>query len=240
MLLQSTRNAVAESAAPPGLSTAGDYVILLHGLRRGAISMKRVEWSLRREGYRVINVSYPSTRQNIETSAAVSLAAVLKTQILDPNARVHFVTHSLGGIVLREYLANHHLANLGRAVMLGPPNQGSELAQLLKRNRLFRFCTGPAGQQLGTDATSRPRQLGPARFELGIIAGSRSLNPLLSAAIPGPDDGKVAVARTRLEGANDFLVVPYSHTWLAWRGVVLTAVERYLRTGAFRPAAAST
>jgi hypothetical protein len=117
--------------------------------------------------------------------------------------------------------------------MLAPPNQGSELAEKLKRNWLFQICTGPGGQQLGTDDSSLPRQLGPADFELGIIAGDRSLNPLFSAWIPGADDGKVSVASTRLAGMRDFLVVHHSHTWMAWSGEVSEAVRQFLRSGYF-------
>jgi triacylglycerol lipase len=233
LLLQTSRLGAARMDSPHPTPTNGDYVILLHGLGRSATSMKRLEWSLTRQGYRVINVSYPSTRQSIADSATISLGRILKDRVHEPDARIHFVTHSLGGIVLRQYLAQNQIPNLGRTVMLAPPNQGSELADKLKRNWLYRSFTGPTGQELGTDAAARPLQLGPANFELGIIAGNRSLNPFFSAAIPGPDDGKVEVARTWLDGASDFLVVPHSHTWLAWRCDVIAAVTHFLRAGSF-------
>jgi pimeloyl-ACP methyl ester carboxylesterase len=213
----------------------GDYVVLLHGLGRSAWSMKRLEWALAREGYRVVNVSYPSTRLSVEDAASVSLAGILREHVEDHDVKVHFVTHSLGGIVLRQYLAGQSLTNLGRVVMLAPPNQGSELVDKLRRNGLFRFVTGPAGQQLGTDAAALPKRLGPAEFDLGIIAGNRSLNPLFSAWLPGPDDGKVSVASTKLEGMEDFLAVPCSHTWLPWRGSVTRAVAQFLARGRFSP-----
>jgi triacylglycerol lipase len=192
--------------------------------------MKRVEWALRKQGYCVINVSYPSTRLSVEAAAA-RLDEVLRERIPDPNATIHFVTHSLGGIVLRQYLATHKLTNIGRVVMLAPPNQGSELADRLKDNILYRFATGPAGQQLGTDSSSLPAQLVPADFDLGVIAGDRSLNPLFSAWIPGPDDGKVSVESTRLDGMRDFLIVHHTHTWMMWRTEVIGAVVRFLQAG---------
>jgi triacylglycerol lipase len=215
------------------LSAAGsDYVILLHGLGRTPLSMKRIEWMLRKQNYRVINVSYPSTRISIEDAADHWLGDILKNQIADPTAKIHFVAHSLGGIVLRQYLTNHEIPNLGRVVMLAPPNHGSELAERLRNNRLYRLATGPAGQQLGTSESSVPSQLGPADFELGVIAGDRSLNPLFSSWISGPDDGKVSVRSAKIPGA-DFLLVHHSHTWMAWSREVSEATAGFLKSGCF-------
>lgn len=211
----------------------GDYVVLVHGLGRTAFSMKRLEWVLLREGYRVINVSYPSTRVSVEDAANGWLDGLLKERVLDPAAKIHFVCHSQGGIVLRQYLADNSLVNPGRVVMLAPPNRGSELADKLRHNIIYKFFTGSAGQQLGAGPGSLTERLGPAHFELGIIAGDRSLNPLFSAWIPGPDDGKVSVSSTQLGGMQDFLIVHHSHTWMMWRKDVTQAVTQFLRTGQF-------
>jgi triacylglycerol lipase len=213
-------------------AAAADYVILLHGLGRTSLSMKRIEWTLQKQNYRVINVAYPSTRVSIQEAADVWLDKVLKTRVTDPTAKIHFVCHSLGGIVLRQYLTNHEIRNLGRVVMLAPPNHGSELADRLRNNCLYRLATGPAGQQLGTSEASVPNQLGPVDFKLGVIAGDRSLNPLFSFWIPGPDDGKVSVRSARMPGA-EFLLVHHSHTWMAWSGKVNEAISQFLRVGNF-------
>jgi pimeloyl-ACP methyl ester carboxylesterase len=213
--------------------TNGDYVVLLHGLIRSSTAMKRLEWAFEEQGYRVINVTYPYTKHSIEDIAGISLAGVLREQIQDPAARIHFVTHSLGGIVLREYLVNNQLTNLGRVVMIAPPNNGSELVDKFRNFPFFKFFTGPAGQQLGTSPESLPRKLGPANFELGVIAGDRTLNPFYSWFIPGPDDGKVSVASTRLEGMDDFIVLHYSHTYLPWRKQVVKACVQFVAEGEF-------
>jgi len=210
----------------------GDTVILLHGLGRTRWSFWRLEQALRHEGYCVVNLTYPSREKSVEDLAREYLAPLVAAQAAVP--RLHFVTHSMGGILLRCYLRDHAVPNLGRVVMLAPPNAGSELADVLKPTWLYRTLHGPAGQQLGTEGL--PRALGPwpaGAGELGIIAGQTSLNPLFSAVLPGPNDGKVTVASARLEGMRDFLVVPYSHTWLVWRQPVIAQARAFLRDGRF-------
>ena len=211
-----------------------ETVILLHGLGRTRWSFWRVERSLRHDGYHVINRSYPSRMHSIEDLTRDWLAPLIAAQ--GPTTRVHFVTHSMGGILLRCYLRDHLRPNPGRVVMLAPPNAGSELADRLKPTWLYRTVNGPAGQQLGV--AGLPGSLGPwpaGAGELGIIAGDRTLNPLFSSWLPGPDDGKVTVARARLDGMKDFVTVHASHTWLAWRAPVIARIRAFLRTGRFAP-----
>ncbi len=211
-----------------------EYVVLIHGLGRTACSMKRLEWTLSQRGYQVINISYPSTSLTVE-QAAEWLRELIALRIRNPDAKIHFVTHSLGGIVLRQFWETTCLSNAGRAVMLAPPNQGSESVDALKCLSLFRRLTGPAGQQLGTDPFSLPARLGGAAVEVGIIAGDRSCNPWLSRWIPGSNDGKVSVNSTRMAGMRDFLRVHRSHTWIMWDKAVALAVVRFLEQGQFTP-----
>lgn len=229
ILLSMALGAKAVSAPTPANP---DTVVLLHGLGRSAWSMKAIETKLRDAGYTVVNLDYPSRSFPIEALAASHLGPRLTALPLAPTGRVHFVTHSMGGIVLRCYLRDHPLPQLGRIVMLAPPNSGSEIADHLKANWLYRTYNGPAGQQLGTDGL--PGKLGPAPGETGIIAGDVSLNPLFSSWMPGPSDGKVSVARAKLDGMKDFIVVPYSHTWIATREPVIDQVLAFLRDGRFQ------
>jgi len=210
-----------------------EYVVLMHGLIRSSTVMKRLEWAFEEQGYRVINLDYASSKLSIEDAASEMLAETLRDKIQDPTVRVHFVTHSLGGIILREYLNTHDLPNLGRVVMIAPPNHGSELVDKFKDWPFYHFFTGPAGQQLGTEPESVPQRLGPAQFDLGVIAGDRTLNPFYSWFIPGPDDGKVSVQSTQLEGMDDFLVVHSSHTYLPWRKQVIHACLEFVAEGKF-------
>lgn len=225
------------TAQSPPTTPHGDYVVLLHGLGRTALSMCRMKSSLTACGYRVISVTYPSSRFPVQYLSDVWLDQLLHETIRDPGARVHFVTHSLGGIILRQYLSNHSIQNLGRVVMLAPPNHGSQIIDLLKASPITRQLLGPSRLELGTGKKDLPAQLGPPNFECGIIAGDRSLNPFLSAMLTGPNDGKVTLQSARLEGMRDFLVLHSTHTWLMWRTRTIRQTLQFLRSGHFYHAA---
>jgi len=212
------------------------YVILLHGLARTSRSMAKLEKRLSQYGYQVINLDYPSTEYSIEFLAEEYLGRIIERFNAGPRRKVHFVSHSLGGIIVRYYLKHHELSNLGRVVMMSPPNQGSEVVDCMKDTLIFKKINGPAGQQLGTDKDSFPVKLGPVDFELGVIAGNRTFDPLFSMLIPGPDDGKVSVKRAKVEGMADFLVLPHSHTFIMQKEDVIEQVIHFLEHGSFRHA----
>jgi hypothetical protein len=180
----------------------------------------------------VISESYASTDQGIENHTQW-LAGVLNRCCLSEGEITHFVTHSLGGIVLRQYLEENESLNLGRVVMLAPPNQGSEVADYFMDWKLFQSVSGPTGQQLGTGAESVPNNLQPVNFELGVITGNYSYIPWMSSLIPGPDDGVVGVAQARTAGMSDFLVVPRSHSFIMNSEEVASEVVDFLQTGSF-------
>jgi len=183
------------------------------------------------EGYSVHNVSYASTRKHIEQLAEEAIGPALKLCPVD--RKLHFVTHSLGGILVRQYLSHHEIENLGRVVMLGPPNKGSEVVDKLRDFPGFHFINGDAGLELGTGESSVPNRLGAANFDLGIIAGTRSINLLLSRMIAGVDDGKVSVENTKLEGMHDHLEMEVTHPFMMRNSKVIEQVIQYLETGRF-------
>jgi triacylglycerol lipase len=215
------------------LDTAGPTVVLLHGLGRTERSMDPLAKALEAAGYRVVNLGYPSRRYPIPVLVD-SLAAELDACCGDDPEPIRFVTHSLGGILLRAYGELRGADRVGRVVMLSPPNQGSQVVDELPEG-LLRLVLGPAALQLGTDSASVPLQLPPVTFELGIITGDATVNPLFSFWLPGEDDGKVAVESAFVEGADDFLVVPYSHTFIMRRDQVISQTIAFLETGAFEP-----
>lgn len=206
-------------------------VVLLHGLGRTHRSMAALERSLGAAGYRVVNVSYPSRHHPVR-ALVDSLAAELEACCAADPRPIHFVTHSLGGILVRAYAADSGARRVGRVVMLSPPNHGSEVVDRLPEP-LLELVLGPAALQLGTDSSSLVHRLPPIDFELGIITGDGSINPLFSWWLPGEDDGRVTVESARVEGAEDFLVVPFSHTWIMRRDRVIEQVLAFLATGRF-------
>ncbi|HVT74010.1 MAG TPA: alpha/beta fold hydrolase [Lacunisphaera sp.] len=221
----------SSSSAPPAPAT--EHVILLHGLCRTSRSMAPMAAALRAAGYVVHNVDYPSRTAPIEALAGPAIAPTVAACETAGATRIHFVTHSLGGILVRQYLSTHRIPHLGRVVMLGPPNQGSEVVDRLGAWWLFRALNGPAGAQLGTTADSLPNRLGAVTCPVGVIAGDRSINWINSRFIPGPDDGKVSVARTRVAGLADHLVVPCPHPFLMRDRGAIRATLRFLAGGRF-------
>lgn len=210
---------------------AGECVILLHGLARSSSSFNRMESALKEKGYCTVNYNYPSRKYSIEKLAKESIDNALSQ--CPANSKINFVTHSLGGILVRQYLSTGKIKNLGRVVMLGPPNKGSQVVDKLKDMPGFEFLNGPAGKELGTDSTSIPVRLGPAEFEVGIIAGTRSINPILSSMLPDPDDGKVSVENTKLTGMTDHITLPVAHPFLMRDSEAIKQVIYFLQNGKF-------
>lgn len=214
-------------------SAKATCVVLLHGLNRSSDSLKKMQDSLEAEGYAVWNQTYPSRDKPVAELAEIAIEPALTFCRNKGIKTIHFVTHSLGGILVRYYLQDHQIENLGRIVMLSPPNKGSEIVDRLKTLKLFQFINGPAGQQLGTDEHSVPNQLKPVSGEIGVIIGNASSDPWFSLLIPGEDDGKVSVERARLDEMTDFLVVKYGHTFIMQKEAVIKQVKTFLQQGRF-------
>ena len=193
--------------------------------------MKKLDIELQKENFQTVNVDYPSRDYSIEELAEIAISPAL--ELCSNPDEIHFVTHSLGGILVRQYLSNHKIPNLGRVVMLGPPNKGSEVVDKMKNVPGFHFINGDAGMQLGTGEMSVPNKLGPAEFDVGIIAGTESINLILSLIIPSTDDGKVSVERTKLEGMNDHIEMETSHPFMMKNKRVIAQVIHYLKHGNF-------
>jgi hypothetical protein len=184
-----------------------------------------------KRGFAVSNTGYPSPQYPIEELAPIAIEAGVSQ--CPSGAVIHFVTHSLGGILVRYYFEVENDFTPGRVVMIAPPNQGSEVVDNFRRVPGFELLNGPAGLQLGTDTSSVPRQLGPVDFALGVIAGSQTVNPVLSQSLPNPDDGKVSVDSTKVEGMADFIVVPKAHPFIMRAPTVIEQAIAFIESGQF-------
>jgi triacylglycerol lipase len=219
-----------------GIAQAADCVVLLHGLARTSTSMNRMQRELEDAGFATANIDYPSREHTVEELADIAVNEGLDAcRNAEGVERIHFVTHSLGGILVRQYLSTNEIAELGRVVMMGPPNQGSAAVDELIDVPGFDWLNGPAGRQLGKGEDSVPLKLGPADFELGVIAGNRTIDPVTSAVLENPDDGRVSVDDTRLEGMADFVVVEHSHAFMMRMHRPIELTIEFLRNGQFSP-----
>lgn len=216
------------------VTNASSCVIILHGLGRTSDSMSKIADELGQNGYKVWNQSYPSRDKPINELAQAAIEPALEFCQTENIKHINFVTHSLGGILVRYYLQDNAIENLNRIVMLSPPNKGSEIVDRLKELKLFQFVTGPVGQQLGTDASSLPNQLKPIKGEIGIVIGNSTSDPWFSWLIPGDDDGKVSVASSKLNEMKDFLIVEHGHTFIMRKDDVINQIQHFLINGEFQ------
>ena len=216
-------------------SLVAECVVLLHGLGRLSNSMSELETKLAPAGYSVSNIKYPSRSYPIDVLALDAIGRGLAQCRSEGPGEIHFITHSLGGILLRYYLLENTISELGRVVMLGPPNQGSEIVDGLLPLPGFGFIGGPAGVALGTGEGSIIDRLGPVEFDLGIIAGSTNINPLEFLFIAGPSDSIVSIESTKVRGMNAHMVLPVTHTLMMRNNEVIEQAIHYLKTGSFIP-----
>ncbi len=198
------------------------------------MSMNPMQRALIDEGFETANIDYPSRDYTVEELAQIAIPKGLDAcRAKEGVGRIHFVAHSLGGILLRQYLSEKDIAGLGRVVMLGPPNQGSAAVDELRGFPGFDWLNGPAGLQLGKGEESLPLKLGPAAFELGVIAGNRTIDPITSSVLENPDDGRVSVEDTKLDGMTDFVVVEHSHAFMMRMRRPIELTIRFLNSGSF-------
>lgn len=211
-----------------------DCVIVLHGLGRTETSMHKIEKALIKNNYLVWNEAYPSREEDIETLAVNHISQGIRQCGEWNTTPIHFVTHSMGGILVRQYLQLNEIPGLGKIVMLAPPNHGSEVVDHLQDASFYQELMGPAGQQLSTHKNSVPNSLKPIPGTIGVIAGSDTSDPWFAWMFDGPNDGKVSVESAQLAEMEDFLVVEHGHTFIMSQEDVIEQVLYFLRHGKFK------
>lgn len=208
-----------------------DYVIVLHGILLNANYMKVLASYIGAKGYSVININYPSTQKNLE-ELVESVWIDISSQLIE-NKPVHFICYSMGGLLVRAMLNKYRPLMLGRVVLIGTPNNGSEIADFFKNNWFYKKIFGPAGQQLITDQSNIKHLFGIIDYDLGIIAGSMSLDPICSRLIKEKNDGKVSITSTKLAGMKDHIIIKSSHMFLPYSKQVLSQTVYFLQHGSF-------
>lgn len=214
---------------------SGTAVIALHGILRSSKSWTDMQRVLEPDGYTFISVDYPSTQLPI-SEFANQLQELITS--LDGIEQIHFIVHSMGGLVVRRWGQLYSDPRVHRMVMIGTPNRGAEIASMLQKNLLFQLILGPAGQQLVSDPEQFISTLPLPTMEFAVIAGAKGTPDGFNPLIPGDDDGVVTVQSARLPGAVDFLAVPVLHSFQPWNPEVMAATRRFLSTGALRTSGA--
>lgn len=217
-----------------------ETVVLLHGMWRDSSAMDELESFFSENGYEVLSLSYPSNDHDVQTLVEQYLHPQIDRLQQKHLGRIHFVTHSMGGILVRYYLKHYDVPDLGRVVMIAPPNHGSELTEVFEDAEWFAKWSGPAAKQLNTKENSWVNELGGVGFELGVVAGNYNANWITSWILPGQDDGVVTTENTKVEGMKDFLLVPEKHYKLRRTKVVMQQAAFFLKNGMFYQSDAPT
>ena len=210
---------------------SGTAVITLHGILRSSKSWTDLQRVLQPDGYTFVSFDYPSTQRSISEFADQLQGMIASLEGIE---RIHFVVHSMGGLIVRRWCQQYSDPRVERLVMIGTPNSGAEVASMLQKNLLFQLIFGPSGQELVADPETFISTLPLPTMEFAVIAGAKGDSNGFNPLIPGDDDGIVTVKSARLPGAQDYLSVRSLHSFLPWHPEVMDATRRFLSTGALR------
>jgi pimeloyl-ACP methyl ester carboxylesterase len=194
--------------------------------------MEKIASFLMHSGFQILNLSYPSTKETIE-----DIVETIHPEILAFSqnvTKVHFVGHSMGGLVIRAYLHRYFMTKVGRVVFLGTPNRGNELADFMHHWWLYKMLFGPAGQQLITGYKASKEPLVPINYELGIIAGYRRIGPPACWLTNESSDGIVSITSTKIDGMKDHIIISTGHIMLLFDREVWKQTLSFLKYGQFK------
>lgn len=210
---------------------ADECVVLLHGYLRSSGCMNFLESKLESAGYKVQNLSYPSTKYSISTLSREHVGPKIDHTLCD---KIHFVGHSMGGIIVRHYLSENKLPNLGHVVLITAPNNGSELVTSIQNNKSLSWVLmGPAVHDIAVGSEFF-KTLPLPDYNVGIITADKSMNPITSMFIlEGMDDGTLTIESMKLPNMKDIVNLPSTHTLVLSHPEISTQVESFLKEGRF-------
>ena len=213
--------------------SSNDFVIILHGLRGKSASFVKLEQALLEQGLNVCRIDYPSKNGTIQALADNAIAEAISRCERANSDTLFFIAHSMGAILVRYFLQEHHVHNLGSVVLLSPPNHGIELIDTFDGCRLFRQFNGPAGMQMGAREDGFIQDLKKPDYAVGVIMSKKSINPIASAFIPGKDDGRVSIESAKLDGMTDFVLVNSNHQVVMKKQETIDHIISFIQTGRF-------
>lgn len=222
-----------ETVSPDTAARNNQTVILLHGLNRSARSMRKMSMALAADGYDVCSINYPSRYFTVATLANEYVLPKINACVSTTTEAVNFVTHSMGGIIVRQLDEDLKFYPQGRIVMLSPPNQGSEVVDRMSNTWYFQQLAGPAGNELGTTEAGLPKSLPKPTMPFAVIAARHS-NSAMSFIIPGDDDGKVSLQNMQLDNMEEFIIVNSTHSFMMGNAQTIQYVLHFLKNGCFK------
>ena len=206
----------------------GETVVLLHGLWRGWRAMQPLARALEQEGFSTLNIPYPSGRMSIPNLVSRVRSQVEKIPTDQP---IHFITHSLGGIIVRSIFATEVPWKPGRILMLAPPNHGSEIVDWTKKHPILNQFLGPAGRALGSEGMTHELPQLPKDVEAAVIMGNRCSIPIFKKLLATENDGIVSAAGGRISGLRGFSVINADHTFIQMHPEAIRLGVHFLKTG---------
>ncbi len=195
--------------------------------------MQPLARALQAEGFSTLNIPYPSGRLPIDI-----LASRIRPQIqaISGDQTVHFITHSLGGILARALMAGNPPWKTGKIIMLAPPNGGSEIVDWLKKHPLLHLALGPAGRSLGTDGAPKTLPFFPDGTEVAVMMGKRCSIPVFRKLLDEENDGIVSAQKGRIHGLQGFSVIDADHTFIQMHPETIRLSLSFLKTGVWEGA----
>lgn len=205
--------------------------MFLHGINKSSSSLKGLEKFIFNYGFAILNITYPSTKHSI--NELVDIVHKVIHDEFNKYDKVSFVGFSMGGLIIRAYLNKYKLSNLEKVVMIGTPNNGSEVADFFKGNKLYKKFFGPAGGQLITNQQDHDILFGKIYYECGIIAGNLPLDFCYPIMRKSSSDGKVSVSSTKLNNMKDHIVLRVPHWYMPQSKKVWRQVLHFLQHSSF-------